>query len=91
MWKAKKVASTASQNIQVDAGLLLWDFDVTNPTEPTDSDIVCATTGDFAISATPTVEDFFSDVNNSDLNTKEGKRITIPFLRFSECDTQRTL
>lgn len=76
MWKAKKVASTASQNIQVDAGLLLWNFDISNPVEPADSDIVCATTGDYSITATPTVEDFFSDINNADVNTKEGKRIT---------------
>ena len=76
MWKAKKVASTASQNIQVDAGLLLWNFDISNPVEPADADIVCATTGDYSITATPTVEDFFSDINNADVNTKEGKRIT---------------
>lgn len=76
MWKAKKVASTAAQNIQVDAGLLLKSFDVTSPVEPADSDIVCATTGDFSISAVPTVEDFFADVNNAPVNTKEGKRIT---------------
>lgn len=76
MWKAKKVASTAAQNIQVDAGLLLNTFDVSNPVEPADADIVCATTGDFAITAVPTVEDFFSDVNNAPLNTMEGKRIT---------------
>lgn len=76
MWKAKKVASTAAQNIQVDAGLLLKTFDVTNATDPADADIVCATTGDFSISATPEVEDFFEDVNNAPTNTMEGKRIT---------------
>lgn len=76
MWKAKKVAATAAQNIQVDAGLLLKNFDVTNVVEPQDSDIVCATTGDYSITATPTVEDFFADVNNAPTNTMEGKRIT---------------
>lgn len=76
MWKAKKVASTAAQNIQVDAGLLLNNFDVANPVDPADADIVCATTGDFSISATPEVEDFFEDVNNAPTNTMEGKRIT---------------
>lgn len=76
MWKAKKVAATAAQNIQVDAGLLLKTFDVTNPTNPADADIVCATSGDFSISAVPEVEDFFEDVNNAPTNTMEGKRIT---------------
>lgn len=75
-WKAKKVAATAANNIQVDSGLLLWNFDVTNPVEPADADIICATSGDHNIKATPTVEDFFADVNNAQTNTKEGKRIT---------------
>jgi hypothetical protein len=75
-WKAKKVAADAAQNIQVDAGLLLNRFDVTNPEEPADADIICATTGDFAITCTPEVEDFSADVNNAPTNTKEGKRIT---------------
>lgn len=76
MWKAKKVAADAAQNIQVDAGLLLNTFDVTSATEPSDSDIVCATTGDFSITATPETSDFLEDVNNAPKNTMEGKRIT---------------
>lgn len=76
MWKAKRVASTAAQNMQVDAGLLLNTFDPTNPVAPADEDIICATTGDFAITSTPDVSDFFDDVNNAQKNTKSGKRIT---------------
>lgn len=76
MWKAKRVAATAANNIQVDAGLLLNSFDVSNPVAPADADIICATTGDFGITCTPETQDFFSDVNNAQLNTKEGKRIT---------------
>lgn len=76
MWKAKYLAPTAAQNMQVDAGLLLNSFDVSNPTMPADEDIICATTGDYAITCAPTVEDFLSDVNNAPLNTLEGKRIT---------------
>lgn len=76
MWKAKYVAASAAQNMQVDAGLLLNSFDVTNPVMPADENIICATTGDFAITCVPTVEDFFADVNNAPANTKEGKRIT---------------
>ena len=76
MWKAKRVAATAANNIQVDAGLLLNSFDVSNPVAPADADIICATTGDFGITCVPETQDFFSDVNNAQLNTKEGKRIT---------------
>ena len=76
MWKAKKVAATAANNMQVDAGLLLSSFDITNPVEPADADIICATTGDFSIVSQPDTSDFFDDVNNAPKNTKEGKRIT---------------
>lgn len=76
MWTAVKISATAANNIQVEAGLLLSAFDVSNPVEPSDSDIISATTGDFTITATPQTVDFFEDVNNAPLNTKEGKRIT---------------
>ena len=76
MWKAKRVAATAADNIQVDAGLLLNTFDLANPVSPADADIVCATTGDFSITCQPETTDFFEDVNNAPVNTKEGKRIT---------------
>lgn len=76
MWKAKRVAATAADNIQVDAGLLLNTFDVSNPVAPADEDIICATTGDISITCQPETNDFFEDVNNAPLNTKEGKRIT---------------
>lgn len=76
MWRATKVSATAAQNMQVDAGILLNTFDVTNPVEPADADIVCATSGDFGITCQPETEDFFEDVNNAPNNTMEGKRIT---------------
>ena len=76
MWKAKKVSATSANNMQVDAGILLSNFDVTNPVEPADADIITATTGDFAITSTPDTSDFFDDVNNVPKNSREGKRIT---------------
>lgn len=75
-WTAVKISADAANNIQVDAGLLLNNFDVSNPAEPADADIISATTGDFTITATPQITDFFEDVNNAPMNTKEGKRIT---------------
>ena len=76
MWRATRISADAADKMQINAGLLLNNFDVANPVEPADEDIVCETTGDFSISCVPTTEDFFADVNNAPVNTKEGKRIT---------------
>ena len=76
IWRATKVAADAAENMQVDAGLLVSNFDVTNPVAPADSDIISATTGDFTLTCTPDTEDFFDDVNNAPKNSMEGKRIT---------------
>lgn len=76
MWRATRISADAADKMQINAGLLLNNFDVSNPVEPSDEDIVCETTGDFSITCTPTVEDFFADVNNAPTNTKEGKQIT---------------
>ena len=76
MWSATKITADAAEKMQVNAGLLLNRFDVANPVEPVDADIVCETTGDFSITCTPETQDFFEDVNNAPTNTLEGKRIT---------------
>lgn len=76
MWSATKITADAAEKMQVNAGLLLNNFDVANPVEPADADIVCETTGDFSITCTPETQDFFEDVNNAPTNTLEGKRIT---------------
>lgn len=76
MWKTTRITADAAQHMQANAGLLLNKFDVKNPSEPKDTDIVCETTGDFSITCVPETMDFFEDVNNAPTNTKEGKRIT---------------
>jgi hypothetical protein len=76
MWSATKISADAANNMQIQAGLLLNSFNVANPAEPDDADIVCATTGDFNITCQPDTSDFFEDVNNAQNNTKEGKHIT---------------
>ena len=75
MWKATRISEDAATKIQVNAGLLLNNFDVSNPVEPSNDDIVCETTGDYSITCTPEVADFFEDVNNAPKNSMEGKRI----------------
>ena len=76
MWKATRISADAANKMQLNAGLLLNRFDISNPAEPADADIVCETTGDFSITCRPNTEDLFEDVNNAPVNTKEGKRIT---------------
>lgn len=76
MWKATRITADAAENMQVNAGLLLNTFDISNPEEPKDENIVCDTTGDFSITCTPETRDLFDDVNNAPTNTMEGKEIT---------------
>ena len=61
--------------LQIDAGVLLNAFDPTDPDEPDDDDIICATTGGITVSATPTYSDFGEDVDNCPNNTKELKHL----------------
>lgn len=75
-WRATRISADAAQKMQMNAGILVNKFDITNPVEPTDEDILCETTGDFSITCEPETQDFFEDVNNAPINTKEGKQIT---------------
>ena len=76
MWSASKVDPDFADKIQINAGTLLSSFDVSNPAEPSDSAIICATSGDFSITCQPETSDFFEDVNNVPNGSKEGLRIT---------------
>lgn len=76
MWSASTISAEAAQHMQVDAGTLLKRFNILNPAAPLDSDILAATTGDFAINETAEFSDFLEDVNGAPNGTKEGARIT---------------
>lgn len=58
--------------LQLEAGVLLTDFDPADP-EVVDSAIVCATTGGISISVTPEYTDLGEDVDNVPPNMKELK------------------
>ena len=62
--------------LQVEAGVLLRNFDPDNPAAPAPADVITATTGGIKPSCIPTLTDFFEDVDNAPTNTKEGKRVT---------------
>ena len=75
MGKFTVISESAFNALQVDAGVLLKRFNPSNPVEPNDEDIVCATTGGINPSCVPTYSDFFEDVDNAPNNTKEGKHL----------------
>lgn len=75
MWRATRITADAASKMQMNSGLLLNRFDITNPVAPLDADIICDTTGDFNITCQPETQDFFEDVNNAYTNMMEGKQI----------------
>lgn len=70
-----KISQEAFDELQVDAGVLLNSFDPANPTEPSDSQIITATTGGITVNCTPTYSDWGSDVDNCPPNMKELKHL----------------
>lgn len=69
-----KIAENTFNELQVNAGVLLKNFDPENP-ELIDEDIVCATTGGINPSCVPTYSDWGDDIDNCPANTMELKRI----------------
>lgn len=71
--------TTVSQDVfnelQVDAGVILNNFDPANPAAPDDEDIVTATTGGITVACVPTYSDYFADIDNVPNNMKEGKHL----------------
>jgi len=70
--KFTTVASDAFQKFQLNAGILLTEFDPSNPTVDR-TKIFAATSGGASFSATPEFIDFGEDVDNVPANTKEMK------------------
>lgn len=75
MWTAQKISANTAKELQIGAGILVKNFDITSPTEPADEDIICATSGDFTIESTHDDSDLFDDINNAPTGTKEGRQI----------------
>lgn len=72
MRKFTAIPENTFNEIQMDAGVLLTEFDPANP-ELVDANIITATTGGIQISCTPTFSDFGEDIDNCPVNTKELK------------------
>lgn len=73
------IPTNAFDNLQMDAGILLKNFDIETAISGglgfSDADIICATTGGVNPTAKPTYSDFAEDVDNAPTNLKEFKHL----------------
>jgi hypothetical protein len=70
-----RIPENTFKGLQLDAGILLRDFDPSDP-DVQDSDIICATTGGINPQCIASYEDMFEDVDNAPNNMMEGKKLT---------------
>ena len=75
MGKFTTIPQATFEELQLDVGVLLKNFDPANPAAPDDSDIITATTGGVTVACVPTYSDFGEDVDNCPNNTKELKHL----------------
>ena len=72
--KYTKIPETTFKNLQLNAGVLLSDFNPETATVANES-IIGATTGGVNFTATPTFSDYGEDIDNCPKNTKELKKL----------------
>lgn len=84
--------------LQLDAGVLLTNFNPANPVRPSNDDILAATTGGINPVCQPTYSDMLEDVDNAPNNTMEGKHLdswlcTLGFtsIKFNTANTKWAL
>lgn len=63
------------EGMQLDAGVLLKNFNPADVQAPADEDLICATTGGITVACTPTFSDLGEDVDNVPVNMKELKHL----------------
>lgn len=72
--KFTKIPETTFQNLQLNAGILLSDFDPANA-EVANENIIGATTGGVNFTATPTFSDYGEDIDGCPKNMLELKKL----------------
>ena len=72
--KYTKIPETTFKNLQLNAGVLLSDFDPATA-EVANESIIGATTGGVNFTATPTFSDYGEDIDNCPKNMKELKKL----------------
>lgn len=66
-----KISEDSFKAFQFDSGMLVKNFDPTNISVPSDSDILCTTTGNITASLVPTLANLGEDVNNLHVDAME--------------------
>lgn len=74
MGKFTRIPADTFEQIQTDAGILLYDFDPATGTVA-DDDIICPTTGGITAACVPTYSDLGDDVDNCPANLLELKHL----------------
>lgn len=69
------IPQSTFEEMQLDAGVLLKNFDPDDVQAPADEDIITATTGGVTVSCVPSFSDLGEDVDNVPNNTKELKHL----------------
>lgn len=69
-----RIPENTFTGLQLDAGILLRNFDPANPVV-TDADIICATTGGINVQAVASYSDLGEDVDNCPVNMMELKKL----------------
>lgn len=72
--KFTKIPQNTFEELQINAGILVKDFDVSTGTFA-DSDMITATTGGITVNVKPSYQDFGDDIDNCPKDTMELKRI----------------
>ena len=75
MGKFTVIPQNTFEELQMDAGVLLYTFDPSDPQAPEDEDIICATTGGITASCTAEYSDLGEDVDNCPVNMMELKHL----------------
>lgn len=75
MGKFTLIPADTFQQIQTDAGILLYRFDPALPDSVKDEDIICPTTGGITAACVPTFSDMGEDVDNCPANLLELKHL----------------
>lgn len=75
MGKFTVIPKSTFDDLQLDAGVLLYTFDPDNVAAPDDEDIICATTGGINATCIPTYSDLGEDVDNCPSNLMELKHL----------------
>ena len=92
------ISSDVFDELQLDAGMLLTNFNPASPVKPSNDDILATTSGGINIVCQPNYSDLLEDVDNAPANTVEGAHIdgwtsTMSFtsIKFNDSNTKWSL